>query len=64
MTPSPGPALLNVGGAAEYLAVSEHYVRRLVRERRVEFVKVGRYVRFERDALDALIAQGRRAPIA
>lgn len=32
--------------AAEWLGVSERMVRRLVAERRIAYVKIGRYVRF------------------
>jgi excisionase family DNA binding protein len=54
-------SLLNVESAARYLTVSEHFVRRLVRERRITFIKVGRHVRFDPADLDAFIEQGRRA---
>lgn len=50
---------MNVDSAAEYLCVSPRYVRRLVRERRVAFHKVGKHLRFDRRDLDALIAAGR-----
>lgn len=52
--------LMDVADAAQYLTVSEHFVRRLVRERRVTFIKVGRHVRFDAADLDAFIEQGRR----
>lgn len=51
---------LSVAEAAEYLNVTEHFVRRLVRERRIAFVKLGRHVRFAPADLDAFIEQGRR----
>lgn len=54
------PRLLTVEEAAELLKVSPGYVRRrLIFERRIPYVKVGRYVRIEPGALDALIAAGR-----
>lgn len=53
--------LLDIAAAAEYLAVRESYVRRLIRERRVAVVKIGRHVRFEIAALDSLIESGRVA---
>jgi excisionase family DNA binding protein len=37
--------LLTVEDAAERLSTSVRFVRRLIAERRVEFVKVGRHVR-------------------
>ena len=41
--------------AAEYLGVSERYVRRLVAERRVAYLKVGRLVRVRAEDLDGLL---------
>ncbi len=57
------PRLLDVAGAAQYLSVTEHFVRRLVRERRVPFVKLGKFVRFHPADLDALIESGRRPAV-
>ena len=57
---SPRSPLLDVAGAAAYLTTSEHFVRRLVRERRVPFVKLGRFVRFDPADLDRFIEAGRR----
>ena len=52
--------LLTVEQAAERLGTGERYVRRLVAENRIEFVKLGgTKVRFEEEVLDALIAAGR-----
>lgn len=50
-------ALLNIPQAAEYLGVGERMVRRLVEERRITFVKVGKYVRFSPKALDRFIEE-------
>jgi len=44
---SPLPALLDVEGVAEVLGVGIRHVRRLVDQRRIPFVKVGHYVRFD-----------------
>jgi len=41
------PVLVGVETLAERLGVEVRFVRRLVAERRVPFVKVGRYVRFD-----------------
>ena len=60
----PRRPLLDVAGAADYLSSSEHFVRRLVRERRVQFHKIGRFVRFDPDDLDGLIEAGRVGPRA
>ena len=46
-------ALDDVDATAEYLGVSPGYVRRLVRERRIPFHKVGKYLRFNRTELNA-----------
>lgn len=55
--------LLDVAEAAEYLTTSEHFIRRLVRERRIAVVRLGRHVRFDPDDLDAYIDKGRRAAL-
>jgi excisionase family DNA binding protein len=51
--------MLTVDQAAERLGTSARFVRRLVFERRIAFVKVGRYVRITTADLDAFIAAGR-----
>lgn len=53
-----GSRLIDVDGAAAYLDVTPRFIRRLVAERRVRFVKLGRHVRFEIADLDRLIASG------
>ena len=46
--PHPRPSLLvDIPGAARLLATSERHVRRLAQERRIPFVKVGHFVRFD-----------------
>ncbi|WP_433571954.1 excisionase family DNA-binding protein [Streptomyces sp. CA-251247] len=47
--------LLTVAQAAERLGTSERFPRRLIAERRVTFVKVGRHVRIPEGALVAFI---------
>lgn len=47
--------LLTVDQAAERLNVSTRFVRRLVDERRVPYLKIGKFVRFAEDELDAWI---------
>jgi excisionase family DNA binding protein len=51
--------LLAVEQAAERLGTSGRFVRRLVFERRIAYVKLGRYVRIAARDLDAFIAAGR-----
>ena len=41
------PELIDIDTLAELLGVGERYVRRMVAERRVPTVKVGRLVRFD-----------------
>jgi excisionase family DNA binding protein len=48
-SPAGRPPLLDVDGLAEWLGVEVVYVRRLVSERRIPFVKLGKYVRFDPD---------------
>lgn len=56
--------LLTVDQAARRLNVSERWMRRAIFERRLPVVKVGRYVRIDEDALEALIEEGRRPATA
>lgn len=49
--------LVDIAEAAARLGVTERHVRRLVSERRIDFVKVGRLVRFDPRALDRWIAR-------
>ena len=53
--------LLTVEQAAERLGTSVRFARRLVFERRIAFVKVGRHVRICPTDLDTFIAAGRVA---
>lgn len=49
VTERPGalPALVRMDTVAEALGVTERHIRRLVAERRIPFVKVGYFVRFD-----------------
>ncbi len=51
--------LLTIDEAAERLNVSVRFVRRLVAERRVPYLKIGKFVRFDQDDLDSWIAAQR-----
>lgn len=53
---------LTVAQAAEYLNVTERYVRRLVAERRVAYHKLGRLLRFQRADLARFLDDGRVEP--
>jgi excisionase family DNA binding protein len=47
--------LLTVGQAAEILGTTERFPRRLIAERRIVFVKVGRHVRIPESALASFV---------
>ena len=51
--------LLTVEEAAERLGTSTRFVRRLVAERRIAYVKVGRHVRLDPTDVEAFIATSR-----
>ena len=50
------PELLDIAQLAERLGVSERFVRRLVEERRIPFLKIGKFVRFDPGDIDRWIA--------
>jgi excisionase family DNA binding protein len=50
--------LLTVGEVAELLGTSERFPRRLIAERRITFVRVGRHVRIPETALREFIEAG------
>ncbi len=54
--------LLTPQEAADRLGTSVRFIRRLVAERRIAFVKVGRFVRITSGDLEAFIAAGRVEP--
>ena len=62
MTAPTRPRLLGIDDAADYLATTPRFVRRLVTERRIAFTKLGRHVRLDVADLDAFIAAGRVEP--
>ncbi len=53
------PQLLDYETASTRLGTTPRHLRRLVTERRIPFVKVGRFVRFDPADLDAYIAANR-----
>lgn len=50
--------LLTAAQVAELLSTSERFPRRLIAERRIRFVRVGRHVRIPASALADFIAAG------
>jgi excisionase family DNA binding protein len=55
--------LLTVGQAAELLGTGERFPRRLIAERRIRFVHVGRHVRIPESALRDFVAAGLVEPV-
>jgi len=55
--------LLTVEQAALYMNTTVRFVRRLVAERRIAFVKLGRHVRLCTSDIDAFVAAGRVEPV-
>ena len=55
--------LLTVAEVAELLGTSERFPRRLISERRIEYVKIGRHVRIRASALASLIQAGTVGPM-
>jgi excisionase family DNA binding protein len=55
--------LLTVAEAADVLRTSERFPRRLIAERRIRFVRVGRHVRIPESALCEFITAGLVEPI-
>lgn len=55
--------LVDLNEAARRLGVGPKFPRRLVAERRIRFVKVGRFVRIPASALEEFVAQGTVEPV-
>jgi excisionase family DNA binding protein len=51
--------LVDIAAAAQKLGVSVRYMRRLVGERRIPYVKLGHYVRFDANELERWIDRSR-----
>jgi excisionase family DNA binding protein len=58
------PQLLTIEQLAERLGVSIRHVRRLVAERRVPYLKVGKFVRFDPAEVSSWLDESRRSAIA
>ncbi len=61
---TPAIALLDVSQVALRLCVTTRFVRRLVDERRIPFCKIGKFVRFDPDDIEAWIAERRVDSVA
>lgn len=55
--------LLTVAEVAELLGTTERFPRRLIAERRIRFVKLGRHVRIPEPAVREFIDAGRVDPL-
>lgn len=55
--------LLTVDQVAELLGTTVRFPRRLIEERRIEFVKVGRHVRIRESAVTAFVAANTVQPV-
>ncbi|MET9471048.1 excisionase family DNA-binding protein [Streptomyces sp. NPDC002922] len=55
--------LLTVEQAAQLLGTTARFPRRLIAERRIAFVKIGRHVRIPEDALTDFVAANTVQPI-
>jgi excisionase family DNA binding protein len=51
--------LIDICGVAEVLGVTPRHIQRLVAERRIPYLKVGRFVRFDRAELNDWLDQQR-----
>jgi excisionase family DNA binding protein len=56
--------LLTVEATAERMSTSVRFVRRLIAERRIGFVKLGRHVRIAESDIAAFIDAGRVDPLS
>ena len=55
--------LLTVGQVAELLGTGERFPRRLIAERRIRFVRIGRHVRIPESAVREFIQAGLVEPV-
>lgn len=55
--------LLTVGQAAALLGTTDRFPRRLIAERRIRFVRVGRHVRIPESALASFVEAGAVEPL-
>ena len=55
--------LLDIQQVAEFLGISKDTVYKMVNQRRIPFVKVGRLLRFERGTLEAWLQRNAFGPL-
>ncbi len=54
------PPLIDLPAVAERLGVNQRYVRRLVADRRIPVIKLGRLLRFDPADIEELIGRAKR----
>lgn len=59
----PRPNLIDLPTAADRLGVSVRYMRRLVAERRIPYIKLGHLLRFDPDEVNAWLDRARVAEL-
>ena len=59
---APASHLVDTHGVAEVLGVTPRHIQRLVAERRIPYLKIGRFVRFDRAELSVWLDQQRVEP--
>jgi excisionase family DNA binding protein len=55
-------SLMDIAGVADRLGVSVRYVRRLVAERRIPYIKFGHLLRFDPQVIDQWVDEARVDP--
>jgi excisionase family DNA binding protein len=60
--PTAASPLLDIDAVAAVLGVTRRHVQRLVAERRIPFLRVGRFIRFDQVSLNAWVDQQRVEP--
>ena len=58
------PPLIDINQLAFRLGTSLRHIRRLVQERRIPYLKVGRLLRFDPRDIDRWLDDGRQGPLA
>ena len=53
---NPEPRLLGISAAAHYLGATQWFIRTLIWERRIAFVRLGKRLLIDRGDLDAFVA--------
>lgn len=56
---NPDANLLDTPALAAWLSINTRHVRRLIQERRIPFIKVGRLVRFDPEAIERWLDENR-----